>query len=664
MGGAIKSSDINLPERGGTIAKRKQSISIQDLEAQRFNMNSGLDMAALSFEKPKTKLLHDFIPSGSWKGRRCFILGGGPSLKGFDFSKLNGELVIACNRSFESFPSAAIMIAQDARLWGWYESGQLGEEARQKFQQYKGFKSWVNVQAFPYPEDVFIINTTHVRNFNWDDYNYSQGLPWCSNTGLDALCLAVCLGASPIYLLGFDCYGKDGKTANFHAGYPDHNEEKIYKDSMVPNFNDFSPQINAVAKVVNLNPKSELKCFEFGKFSDIKRVKRPLITGCYTVNTKYEQEIKRLEKSLIKFGLEYYFEGIENTGDWRKNVHEKVKFVRRCLDKFDRDIIQMDSDCEIVSYPHLFDKLEGYDIGIYSMPNEVYYVNNERKVMEKMRNVSVCYFRNVKKVRDFVDKWIEKDATLEDPIDDISFSRVIEKHRSLKVFDLPHSYCHIFDRKIDEEPVIDLYQASRRLKNDVMFSEQKSIDDKAQAEKELYSGLWKNGYIPSRCAMPLAAYIAKTADKKMSLLDIGCGDGSTARTLRLMNYNCKGTDITGAGIVIPPETAVVNKPASKWFIEACIWNTGMLDNLFDYTFSTDVLEHLPEDKVDDAIKEIIRITKVKTLHVIAMFKDTRDGVELHKTTRPIDWWEAKFKEYNTKGIQVELMDRAIFLLGD
>lgn len=660
MGGAIKMSDIILPKKENRRSK-SLSISSQNLEEARFNNKSG---HILSFQKPEIKRLHNFIPSGSWKGRRCFILGGGPSLKGFDFSKLKGELVIACNRAFEHFPSAAIMIAQDARLWGWYESGELGEEAKNKFQDYKGFKTWVNVQAFPYPEDIYIVDITHERDFNWEKYNYSGGLPWCTNTGLDALCLAVCLEANPIYLLGFDCAGKNGKTANFHEGYPDCNDAKIYKENFLPNFNDFSPYINQVTKVINLNPKSELKCFEFGKLSDVKSIKRPLITGCYTKNTKYENEIKRLEKSLIKFGLEYYFEGIENTGDWRKNVHEKVKFVRRCLDKFDRDIIQMDSDCEILQFPEIFDNLKGYDLAIYRMPNEVYYTNNERKVMPQMCNVSVGYFKNCKKVKEFVDQWIARDATLEDPIDDVSYTLALGKRKALKVYDLPHSYCHIFDRRIEEEPVINLYQASRRLKAEVSLIGTKIYNDAIESkEKELYSGLWKNGYIPSRCAMPLAAYIAKTADKKMSLLDIGCGDGSTARTLRLMNFNCKGLDITSAGIVFTKETSMVNKPLDKWFIEACIWNTGLMDNLFDYTFSTDVLEHLPEDKVDDAIKEIIRITKIKTFHCIATFKDTRDGIELHKTIRPVEWWEDKFKSLNTKGIQVELIDRTIFLLG-
>jgi SAM-dependent methyltransferase len=657
MGGVIRMQD--LPD-----AEKK----VLPIEAVSFNTKG---------ERIQTLKLHDVLPSGSWKGRRCFILGGGQSLKGFDFSQLKGELVIACNRAFESCPNAAVMIAQDARLWGWYEGGDLGMEAREKFRAFKGFKSWVNCQAFPYPEDLYIIDTTHVRDFNWDKYNYSGGIPWCTNTGLDALCLAVCLGANPIYLLGFDCYGKDGKTANFHEGYPDHNDEIIYKENMVPNFNDFSPYINAVTKVINLNPKSEIKCFEFGELP--KKISRPLITGCYTINTKYEEEIKRLEKSLIKFGLEYYFEGITNTGDWRKNVHEKVKFIRRVMDKFDRDIIQMDSDCEVLKFPEMFDKLSDYDVACHIMPREVYTDKGERKEITDLTNVSVVYLKNCTKVKKMLDSWVERDSTLEDHIDDISFAKNLKEFPKLKVLKLPLSYCHIFDRPTDDsgEPVIDLYQANRRLRDTValpvMANKDEAIKDEAikdeaikdeaeKVEKELYTKLWQGEYIPSQCALPLVAYIAKRSGKEETMLDFGCGDGSTVQMLRSMGYlNCLGLDITKAGIRITKMTDSVNRPLYKWFIEKPIWDSGLEDNAIDYTFSTDVLEHLPPEKVDDAIKEILRVTGKRTFHCIALFSDERNGVELHKTRKPISWWKDKFNQFNTKGVKVELIDRVEFL---
>ena len=58
-------------------------------------------------QNPQTfqeQFLKDSLPTGSWKGQRCFIIGGGPSLKGFDFKQLKGEKIIAINKAFVDAP--------------------------------------------------------------------------------------------------------------------------------------------------------------------------------------------------------------------------------------------------------------------------------------------------------------------------------------------------------------------------------------------------------------------------------------------------------------------------------------------------------------------------------------------------------------------------------
>lgn len=415
--------------------------------------------------------LYEVLPDNSWKNRRCFIIGGGPSLRGFDFSQLKGELVIAVNRGFEKV-DAAIMVSQDVRLWGWIETGKLGEDCKRKFNDFKGLKVWIRTawmhgNDFPFPEDIYTISSTESREMI---FNSKNGLPACTNSGLNALCLAICLGANPIYLLGFDMKGEKGRAAWFHDGYPEVQDEEMYKRMMVPNFELFASDIKKAGfKIINLNPDSELKCFEFGRFEDIKKIKRPLITGCYTKNTKYEDEIKRLEKSLIKFGLEYYFEGIENTGDWRKNCHQKVRFVQRCLEKFDRDIIQMDSDCVILKFPELFEQLQEYDIGAHVTPSENFHLKRWHTATD-LHNVSVLYLKNNAKVKKLVEAWVKRDATLEDHIDDISFSKALKEFKEfeeIKEIRFPDRYVHIYDRPLKEEPVIELYQASRRLRDGI-----------------------------------------------------------------------------------------------------------------------------------------------------------------------------------------------------
>lgn len=210
-------------------------------------------------KKPQFRYLHQAFPPGSWKDNRCFIVAGGESLKGFDFSLLDGELVIAVNRAMEYVPQAEIMLAQDSRLWGWYESGDFGKEAKDKFESFKGIKAWVNTQEFPFPDDFCVINVNkYSKELNAD---YSSGLPFCTNCGLNAILLAACLGADTIYLLGFD-----GDGDNFHGGYPEQRNNDIYKDVFIPDFEHYAPQIKRLSKVVNLNQNSSIRCFDFGEF--------------------------------------------------------------------------------------------------------------------------------------------------------------------------------------------------------------------------------------------------------------------------------------------------------------------------------------------------------------------------------------------------------------
>lgn len=54
-----------------------------------------------------------------WQGETCYIVAGGPSLAGFDFSRLDGRKVIVINSSVFSYPAAPVLFFGDARWWVW-----------------------------------------------------------------------------------------------------------------------------------------------------------------------------------------------------------------------------------------------------------------------------------------------------------------------------------------------------------------------------------------------------------------------------------------------------------------------------------------------------------------------------------------------------------------
>ena len=176
---------------------------------------------------------------------------------------------------------------------------------------------------------------------------------------------------------------------------------------------------------------------------------------------------------------------------------------------------------------------------------------------------------------------------------------------------------------------------------------------KGMTEREKYSHLWKNGYKRSKTAEPFADFISRIAEYKWKLLDIGCGDGLSLSILRGLNFDCYGADITLEGMADNPDKKYCSEcPAEKLIFK---------DDEYDMTFSTDVLEHVPAEKIDDAIKEIIRVTRIRTVHCIANWKDERDGAVLHHIRQSREWWKNKFQAHNKKGIDILIFDREEFL---
>lgn len=414
-----------------------------------------------------TTPLWEKIPSGHWKGRRCFVIGGGTSLKDFDFNKLKGELVITVNRSFESVPFSVINICQDARLWGWYETKELGEEARTKFYAYEGYKTWLNVQAFPFPEDIYQILPTHPDDFKWEKPTLQGGIPMYGNSGLNAITVALCLGANPIYLLGFDMYGKDGKTANFHSGYPDTNNEKVYKENFLPDFKELSWRIKS-AKVINLNPNSAVRYFDFDTFDNLPKIKKPQLVSFYTKGTGYEVEKERLRITARNFGYVVDFYEQENKGSWRKNIHDRIRILRHFLNKYSDDILYIDCDAEMAQYPILFDNWDKGDLGIVKIDRQKYFGANWNHQWKEQYEYlgGTMYFKNNQRIRNLLDLWERLDIPMDKPLSQLTLFYALEelkKENKLDVFELPPNYTQIFDTMADcGEPIIEHFQASRR----------------------------------------------------------------------------------------------------------------------------------------------------------------------------------------------------------
>lgn len=201
------------------------------------------------------------VPDGAWTGHRCFLVGGGRSLEGFDFSILHGEKIIAINAAFRFIPFADICFFMDYQgFWRQVTGGHMKDQRiKEHWQAFSGHKVFLDLLKRRRLNGCYNLNSDASMGTGVSR-SMRNGLYHGQNAGFGALNLAICLNANPIYLLGYDMRYTEGKS-HFHDLYRSQHDKTILKSFIRP-FNQVAELIAKMGyRVVNLNPNSALHCF-------------------------------------------------------------------------------------------------------------------------------------------------------------------------------------------------------------------------------------------------------------------------------------------------------------------------------------------------------------------------------------------------------------------
>jgi len=176
---------------------------------------------------------------------RFYVVGGGPSLRGFDWSRLQSRRVIAVNRAFEKLPDAEVVYFSDLRFWNWNKDALLRHTGRKAS----------CMRKLRHPE-IESYETTGISGLETTPGKIRHG----NSSGYAAINVAVHRGAQEIVLLGFDMRFVDGRC-HWHDGYPVANVEKSFKQ-MVKYFDTLVGPLKEVGVLVlNANPDSAIGAF-------------------------------------------------------------------------------------------------------------------------------------------------------------------------------------------------------------------------------------------------------------------------------------------------------------------------------------------------------------------------------------------------------------------
>ena len=176
-----------------------------------------------------------------FKGRTVTIIGGGPSLRGFDFGCVR-QPVIACNYTVKYVPSE-MFVCIDAPVVEKYNMKEF-------LDRYKGLKICMrdNLGARPDYVKVEISPNHEILDLDWH-------IEKVNLTGFLSIAIALYLGAELIYLLGFD------------GGYDDPSRPDWYPEAYVgPGQNTFHAQNGyydffTCEKIINVGRGSRIDSF-------------------------------------------------------------------------------------------------------------------------------------------------------------------------------------------------------------------------------------------------------------------------------------------------------------------------------------------------------------------------------------------------------------------
>ncbi|MBS1717993.1 MAG: class I SAM-dependent methyltransferase [Armatimonadetes bacterium] len=166
------------------------------------------------------------------------------------------------------------------------------------------------------------------------------------------------------------------------------------------------------------------------------------------------------------------------------------------------------------------------------------------------------------------------------------------------------------------------------------------MDSASESERQKYEQMWDMPeYRQNFDGVKQAEeFVGLTkAPKGSSFIDFGCGPGYASSWLIEHGYKVLGIDIASNALKAPTIP----------FLCCSMWEMPV-ELRSDYGFCTDVMEHIPPERVDDVLALIAKSVAKETYLDISFRVDgfgDRIGKRLHLTVQSPEWWMERLKKH-------------------
>lgn len=181
-------------------------------------------------------------------------------------------------------------------------------------------------------------------------------------------------------------------------------------------------------------------------------------------------------------------------------------------------------------------------------------------------------------------------------------------------------------------------------------------------EGALYDQLYINGYHGDHNfsqATIIVDYLRRARTPGLTVLDYGCSHGWAVAQLWQLGINASGFDVSAVAASIADQTRskgrrCVDKLGFCFTSTRTRLDVGGAKHAVDIVMSSDVLEHVPSERVTSVTRRLAHLARHQLVLKIASVTEgnrqplrtlrARDRpVSLHVTVRPMRWWVGQFE---------------------